>query len=78
MFYVAYHREKQRGLLCNVHGQGPCGVVVGYCGDETLVRGSWLKELFKSSRVDRKAFLAQRCSNSRGRFLVLAKYRGGS
>jgi hypothetical protein len=62
-----YHQEKQTGLLCNVHGKVSMewlSVIV-----EMLVRGEGLKELFKSSRVGSKAFVAQRCSNSRGRFL---------
>lgn len=44
---------------------------------KALIRGGGLREFVKSWKVGSTAYIAQRCSNRHGRYLVLAKYSSG-
>jgi hypothetical protein len=73
-----YRREKERGLPSMVMGKVSVEWLLATMEVEALVQGEGLKEFFKYSRVSSKAFLAQRCLNNHGPFLVLVEYWDGA
>lgn len=72
LYYVLLRGEGC--LLGSFLGEGSVGC---FFNVEALFHGEGQEEFVKSSRVVSRAFIAQRCTNRHGRYLALAKYKGG-